>query len=210
MLKRILTAFILLLLLTSVSQAVENGSDTIESFKDNIKRDNFGIIDEFKNSINQNKEDKREEIVKRVCNHLEDKVDLKVARFEANKNIHVEKYQRLKNRLMGVLDKLEDKGLDISQLEEDLETLDELIKDYAKAYEDFVESLRFTKGYACGESDGDFKDALKEAKEKLAVVKRLRREIRDFYVNTIRKDIKDLRKQASDLREVEESDSSEE
>ncbi len=203
MLKKVLVVLVLVLFLSSVTFAANQDSQTIEDYKDSIREGRKEMIEEAK----ENREELKEEVKERICERLEKKIDLKLARFDKNKGVHVAKYQRLKEKLERVLDKLEDKGFDVSQLEDHLPALDDLIKQYAKAYSDFIESLRFTKGYACGKSEGDFRDSLGGAREMLAKVKELRKEIRDYYKDVIREDIKDLREQASELYEAEEEGS---
>ena len=163
--------------------------------------------DKFRDRVQERKEIRQENAEERrlrICPHLEERIDIKVDRFAEHKDTHVEKYRHLKERLENALGRLEEKGFDVSQLREDLVALDDLIKEYAQLYADFIESLRFTRGYACGKSEGDFKDALAAAKEKYELVKEKREEIRNYYKDVIREDIKELRQQAEDMDSEEE------
>ena len=164
-------------------------------------RDWDGTYDQFKDTVQDRKQERVEEMEARrlrICEKLEGRIEIKVNRFQENKNTHVEKYQRLKERLGNVLSTLEERGFDVSKLREDLGKLDELIKEYAQLYVEFIDSLEFTRGYACGKSEGDFKDAVAAAREKYRLIKEKRAEIREFYQEVIREDIKELRQQAED------------
>jgi len=73
-----------------------------------------------------------------------------------------------------------------------------MVKNYAEAYVTFIDSLSAVRGYACGESDGDFKDSLSKSKGLHRKAHELRKEIREFYRTVIREDIKELREQAKE------------
>jgi hypothetical protein len=187
-------------------------SETIEEYKARVREEKQQYLEEYKERLreekqtmmedsslsNEDAEKTREQVRDRVCENIEEKIDLKVARFQDNVDLHVEKYNRLKTRLAEIMLNLEEKGYDVDNLSEHLDELDELILDYAQAYSDFIDSLIFTRGFACGESEGDFRDNLRESRELLVIAKQKRAAIREFYVEVIRKDIKELRQQAEE------------
>jgi len=201
--KKVLVFVVFTVLLTPLAYSISS-DEVFGKFKEQVG-DRYEVVQERKEEIQETKEANR----LRICENLEEKIDTKVNRFNNNIGIHVGKYNHLKDRLEKIVGKLENKGFDIDKLEEDLLILDDLIKEYAVFYKDFVENLKFTRGYACGKSEGGFKDSLAESKDKRDLVKAKREEIREFYKNVIREDIKDLRQQASELKSVEESTSSE-
>ena len=186
----------------------ENIDSVFEKFKDKAgqKQEKQEKVQEKKEEIAEMKEAKR----LRICVHLEEKIDTKVARFHEHKGSHANKYQKLKERLERIVSGLEDKGYDVGNLKEDLVELNRLIEEYAQLYTDFIDSLRYTRGFACGKLDEDFRDKMGESKEKLRLLKEKRAEIREFYKTVIREDLKELRKQASEMDDVDESTSSEE
>ena len=115
-----------------------------------------------------NREDKQEQKDQRreqICANFGERVMAKVQRFEHNKGVHSEKYTKLIERLENVVAKLEEKGFDVTKLEADLVELQVLIDAYVQAYADFIASLDFVRGYGCGDTDGDFKDAMASSKD---------------------------------------------
>ena len=134
------------------------------------------------------------------CENVSDRVDAKIAKFEENKDGHVNRYNNLQDKLAEIVSKLKDKDFDTSKLEDDIDTLDGMVREYADLYTDFIDYLVDSKGLVCGESDGAYKDILANARAKLQEARAKRSAIREFYRTVIRQDIQDLRSQAADLR----------
>lgn len=137
----------------------------------------------------------RDAWIARKCELLTTSIDSRVTKFDENKNTHIEKYQRIKTSLQAIITKLEAKGYDVSELKEDLQTLDNKIKNFASDFAAFIEKLKATKSYACGESDGDFANALESAKSEIDTVRKDAEDIREFYRTVIRPDVEALKEQ---------------
>ena len=116
-----------------------------------------------------------------ICKHLEEQIDEKVSRFRKYKDVHVDKYYRVRNRLNTIVEKLEKEDFDVTKLKEDIGEFEEMINQYALDYAEFIEGLGFIKGVACGKSDGDFKVNLESLREKFGELKQTRVQIREFY-----------------------------
>ena len=141
-----------------------------------------------------NRQDLREE----KCKNVESRIEAKLNKYESG-NISVEDvHKRLKTRLGNLATKLENNGIDASKLKSDLATLNEKIDKVASDYDAFILALKETKNYACGESQGQFREKLQAAKKLLVTVRKDRQDTRNFIVNTIIPDIKALREQLED------------
>lgn len=140
----------------------------------------------------------REKVREKRCEHLEARITKRVSNFEKNKQKHIDRYNRLKTKLSNIITRLKNKGYDVAKLESDLKILDEKIKQYATDYNVFIDWLRESQDYACGQAKGVFKESVKKAREQLAVARESRKEVRRFYQEVIRQDIKDLRNQKSE------------
>jgi len=147
----------------------------------------------FQNS--EGKKEKKEEHVQTRCEKVLGRIDTRISNYEKNKNRHTNVYSNVVEKLTDISQKLEDKGYDVAQLTEDLGEFDALALEYAAAYDEFIALLGATKDHECGESEGAFKDALKSSGEQLKTVKTKRHNVRAFYTQTIREDIKDIRVQ---------------
>ncbi len=142
--------------------------------------------------------EKRAEMGANRCEGLEQKIDNRIEEFNNNKARHIEAYTQMVIKITNAIKTLEDKGYDVSKLREDLQTLNTLVMDYKDLFTEFIDLLVEARQYPCGESEGKFKEALQVAFAKLKEVHAKRVEIREFYKNTIRPDIKELREQKSE------------
>lgn len=129
------------------------------------------------------------------CANVEARIDIRLARFENNKQRHLDNYNRLKQQITDLSDQLSAEGYDVAQLKNDLLVLDQKIKKFGSDVEVFIDKLAEARGYACGKSDGQFKATLKEARDLLAVVHSDILDIRSYYQMTIRPDIQKVREQ---------------
>jgi len=139
--------------------------------------------------------EERQEAKEEKCKNVESRIEAKMNKYE-NGNVSVEDvYKRLKERIRNMVTRLENNGIDASKLEDDLAVLEQKINQVSSSYDTFIAGLEETKTYACGESEGQFRTKLQEAKKLMANVRTGRQETRSFVVNTIIPDIKALREQ---------------
>lgn len=138
---------------------------------------------------------KAEEVKAQKCTQLTTRIDLRIASFNANANGKETVYTNLANKISETISKLESKGYDVSKLKTDLVTLNEKIKKYWSDRQAVVDKLEESKNYACGTTDGQFKETIKQTKELFKVVQANIMEIRLFVNTTIRPDIQALKSQ---------------
>ena len=129
------------------------------------------------------------------CERLTQNVDSKLARFENNKKGHGEAFANMQNRLNKLALRLGEKGYNVTALEEDLNVLDDKIMDFGTDYQVYIESLKTSKNYACGESVGEFTEQIKLAKDDLQTLRDDVADIKDFYKTTIKPHILEIRAQ---------------
>jgi hypothetical protein len=153
----------------------------------------------------QKREEVKEQRMEKRCEVVGTLVDKRINIFEQNKGSHVENYNKLKTRLSEIATKLKDKGFDTTELVADLTTFDLMVKEYAAKYMSFIDTLKSSKEVVCGESEGAYKNKLEESKGMLKELKQMRENIREFYLNEIRVDIKALRNQAVENSTTEEN-----
>jgi len=182
----LVSAFVLMLSLTSLAYAEENVTGVSES----ATTDSTSGAEKWDKA--------RDEVKERVemrCELVNKRIDLTIARYESNKEKHIQKYNAIKDKVTGVLNKLEGKEYDVSTVREDLKTLDSMIQDFSSLYRTFIEKLEIAKSYDCGNSDGQFLKALDEARLQLLQVRSKALDIRLFVLETLRPDLSDLKNQ---------------
>jgi|GEM_PF-1610697 len=136
-----------------------------------------------------------EESLQQRCDRIAKLVLKRLDIFETTKTNHQENYQKLLTRLNNIVTKLNEKDIDTTKLSTDIATLEGMITDYTTQYESFVVALKETvSGFTCTAENKDaFKDLLEQTKEDLKALKDSRQAIREFYLNTIREDLRFLR-----------------
>lgn len=189
--KRYIAVSILLLVLTFLLPTLVSAEEN-----ESMREKNKEKLELKKAEVEERLQEKKEKMVEnreKRCEVIESRVAEKITKYEENKSRNIGWYKEFTDKLTTAAKKLEDKGLDVNKLREDLKEFDKMVDEYVSLYEDFIASLKNSQQYACGESEGAFKDAVKDAiaKHKLAVQKR--KEIFEFYKNVVREDIRALR-----------------
>lgn len=134
-----------------------------------------------------------------ICERMDQRIEAKIAAFGENRDAHVNKYLRVKERLTTISEEMAALGLDVSKLNEDLEIFSGMIDEYIAEYKEFIDLLRVAAGIDCVNAQSEFKEALQQARVQMMAVQDKRRELLEFYREVLREDIKELREQASEL-----------
>lgn len=129
------------------------------------------------------------------CEKVQAKVTEKHENFEEKKGNHLDAYENLWDRLNTLIGRLEDKGYDTAQLEQDLQKLDAKIDKFSNDYDAYREKSNEAKGYACDKTKVELQAKLGEVKTALKTLKKDSQDIRNFYKNQIRPDILQLKNQ---------------
>ncbi len=126
---------------------------------------------------------------------VQQRLRLIITRFENNKERHVRAYQQAKEKAEEFLEKMSSKGLDVSKLSQDLETWDGMFKEFARDCEALIGKLEEILALDPAQAKGSFSPLIKEARQLLREVQQDALDIRLFYQQTIRADIRELRDQ---------------
>ena len=185
------------------SEQIENYKDCIRDYKEKYREEHEEKVRELKREREEKKLELKENIAER-CNLTEEKVDEKIEQFRESQAKHLERYEALKEKLANLIARLEENGYDVTELQNDLIVLEEKIAVLSEKFEAFVVQLEETADYECGNSDGNFVAAMKEAKDALAEVRTATLDVKTYYVETVKPDIVALRDQ---IRETSKEDS---
>jgi len=191
-----ISAIAMMLLFVNLAFALAENSETsrADKIKEGIE-ERKARFEERKEKVKEKIEEKKENIKNRFCNRVENRIDRRIDNFEKYKENRVRRHERVRDRIASLADKLDDKGYDTSTLRSHLKTFDGMIKDYASEYSKFISMLGDSKDYTCGESEGKFVDAVKEARSQLKIAKEKRKELREYYRTVIKKDLEDIKNQ---------------
>jgi len=149
-------------------------------------------VQERKENREEKKEDNEEKRTEK-CDEITKKIEDKVTNFDNTHKMHERQYALMKEKIGKVILEKSAAGKDVSKLRTDLDTLNGKIEKFNTDKKAFLDALKNTQQFACGQSEGAFKDALKAAQDKHKIVLADEKDIRNFYQNTIRADLKLLK-----------------
>ncbi|MFZ5424575.1 MAG: hypothetical protein ACOZAO_02130 [Patescibacteria group bacterium] len=195
-----LTVVFSLLLLPGYSNAQGQNSNSLMPKRTTEEKNS---IREEKMELKEQAQDKVQQRVQNRCDLATQRISNRISAFEDNKDRHLKNYENFTNRLNEIVTKLQDKGFDTTDLENDIVVLEGLVDEYTVLYTEFINILTDTQALDCGNEDGAYKDLVLEAKDKLHEARNKRREIMEYYRDTVREHIKDIREQAANLNEEE-------
>jgi hypothetical protein len=166
-------------------------------------------------------EEKKVETKAQRCERVQNRISQKYTNYGERKQNQATRYFNFVTKLKEVSEKLSAKGLDVSALDADIVELERLIAVYESSFDVFLASLG-NMGNSCdADEDGTtYKGMLEETKDLLEASRNARKDIVEYYAQTVRKTIAELRTQAvamlkeekmdTDTEEVEEVTESEE
>jgi len=126
---------------------------------------------------------------------VKQRIELAITRFNNNKERHIKVYNQVKAKVEKLLQQLKDKGYDVSKLESDLATWDQMIRKFAQDYADFIRKLEEIVALTPEQAQGSYASLIKEARQMLQTIHQDALNIRLYYQQTIRADIQELRAQ---------------
>lgn len=140
--------------------------------------------------------DMKENRVTRIenkCERVTSRIDEKIAKYDADHKARIDRYNKLKSSVQEKVTKAEGNGKDVTKLKADLITLDTMIQKLSTDYATYIEKLRLTKNYACGNSEGQFIQALKDARTAQKLVWQDAKDLLRFVQGALKTDLKALR-----------------
>ncbi|MDP1833727.1 MAG: hypothetical protein U0944_00425 [Candidatus Moranbacteria bacterium] len=138
---------------------------------------------------------KREETREQRCARIQERIANGSTDADNRKEKHMSVYGNMVDRISKFITRLADDDYDVSKIQADLAVLEEKIQKFSDDYATQVAKIGDTKNLACGQSDGDFKNGLVEARAMMKNVRADAADIREYMLKTVRPDIQALRGQ---------------
>jgi hypothetical protein len=194
--------FSLLVLSSGTAFAVnmpDKWGDQMERFKERVREEKN--VDLGPDGLPKVVKEKRE----KLCNNIQGKMDERWAKYYDRRMERLGDYKNGTALLEKRIAFFKGKGLDTGTLETDVTTLTTLIGEYKTEYTNFLTLLEKAKTLPCANHEGEFLPNLKAAKDQWVIVKQKADTIRDYYKNTVKKHLQDLRAQLEvEITETEE------
>lgn len=143
----------------------------------------------------KNREEKKEERQEGNCKNVEKQIQNRINRYGNSHDRHVKILNNMEEKLARIISRFEIRDLDVSELRADAKTLSDMIDSVVATHQAFLSALKESENYACSESDDEFKNKLGESRRILPEVKEGIEDIREYYKDTIRPDLLELRRQ---------------
>lgn len=132
----------------------------------------------------------RQEVRENICQRVKDRIEDRRERFQEHRDGRANIYRGVIQRLNNLVAKLEDRGCDASQVKTDLTAWQGLVDELVAAFNLFIDKLQAVGVPVCQEEPGDWKTAMAAVREQLQAVQAKHREVRSFYQETLKPDVK--------------------
>jgi archaellum component FlaC len=136
---------------------------------------------------------KKDDIIAQRCERIATNISERVYKHRTNKEIRVAKYNEIKDRFSVILDKLESAGGEVTKLRNEINTLDEMIKDFSQTNESVIINLLQSGELACAGDREQFEKNIQISRNYWDDVKSRARAIREFIKGTIIPEIRNIR-----------------
>lgn len=140
------------------------------------------------------------ELQQKRCERIGSFIDNRILSYNENKDRHILNHQRILEKINTLISNLKAKGLDVTKLSNDYETLNSMTKSFAVKYSNFINQISEAKQLGCAESEGAFKEKMTESRASLKLARDEAQEIWKYINTVIRKDLNDLRTEANKLK----------
>lgn len=130
-----------------------------------------------------------------MCESVESKVKESVNKHEQSRERLRLLYQKRKENIEEMLIRLEGKGYNVAKIEADLQQMVSLMSRFSEQYNAYIGLLKETRDYACGQSEGQFKDKLVQSRNQLKNVHMVSAEMRTFFSGTLKLHLLELKEE---------------
>lgn len=141
----------------------------------------------------EERQEKKEERIEKRCEKIEQRIANRISKYEDRKENDTLIFDKLTTRLDSLIGRLEERGVDAADLKSKVDSMKAMVDDLRELQDAFIAELKKTEDLACGESEGAFKEQLQATKEDLNAVRDKVTEIRNYYRDTVRPAIIDLK-----------------
>ncbi len=177
-------------------QDIQQNRQEIRNQVDQQRNERRDQVDAARDDLRQ----QRDELQDKGCERVELEIETRMARYDNNQGRNDRRFELLQTRLTKAAAAFAEQGYDTTALESaTAELLTKIVQNRAE-YATFITMLESAQEYACGESEGQFRQAMEDARMQLREVRQATAEIRNQYQTEVRSALVDLREQlAGDL-----------
>lgn len=127
------------------------------------------------------------------CDTVDARSKLIIGRYDQNYPRHVANYKKVAQGVKTLADKLKSEGKDTAKLEAVLTTFNQKVLTFDQQAAAVVDQLKVAQQYACGQSQGKYAEEIKKAHDLAVTAHATLLDLRSYYQNNVRPEIKSLR-----------------
>lgn len=142
-------------------------------------------VEQFEETKQQFQEN-RDAAVEQRCDIATTRIDLWTTRYENNQSLYQRTFEKFDEIADQVVERAQASGKDTAEFEAAVAELERLADVSRTEYDQLIQDLEATKAYACGESEGAFKDALQTSRQQLLDTRQAVLDARLYYQSTVR------------------------
>lgn len=137
-------------------------------------------------SRRQQAQERATQYIENRCDRVAFNIDQRIERYNANHEKNRNAYLNIKTVVINLISRLDSLGKNVAEVQLLLVKLDELIVQAADQYTEFINQLNNSKVFACGNSEGQFRNMVGEANSTLSEFRNTVVEINTFIRNELR------------------------
>lgn len=129
------------------------------------------------------------------CTEVTNHINTLLTRLQNDESVRENRHQKVVDRLNALIPKLDAKNVDTSGLKTAVSALSDKKTTWQAAYTALLSKLEATKQYACGKSEGQFKQATLDARTQRKTMHAANVDFWSYVKNTVKPDLKTARNQ---------------
>jgi len=127
------------------------------------------------------------------CDVIDARAKMIIGRYNDSFPRHVENHEKVAAGVQKLITTLKADGRDTSKLEAVLTTFNQKVQTFGQQSTAVVEQLKVAQQYACGQSQGQYATEIKKSRELAVTAHATLVDLRSYYQNSVRPEIKALR-----------------
>lgn len=150
-------------------------------------------------------QDRKEKMEEAKCKNIESRIANRLNRYENNSQMLEKVYGNVQARISRLLERIKNTGIDTSKLEADIAILNGKIDKLKADHATFMTTLQESQSIVCGNSEGEFKGKIDEARKVPEIIRQDRQDIKNFFQATIKADLQEILKQLEAIKDSNKS-----
>jgi hypothetical protein len=188
MIKLAWSFWLTLLILSPASAQALSSTDSAspQTIRERVRQQIQTDVQPTRQAVKEQVQERVQARAEAVCENVTARIENRINQYEQNRDKWMTHHQGVVKRLNSLADKLESRSCDVTIIRNDIQKYQLLVSDFAAAFRLFHDSLNDSRQYACGESQGQFADKLKQARTEVQAVRTSGAALKDFFNATLK------------------------